>query len=286
MRQRRHTIRLAGAGIALALAQCLGVLAQATGPEDPPDASAILRRAFEKRFDADLTSEIELVMEDRSGRQHRRIFDAAAKLIDGRHHSIGKLNWPHHLRDMAILTIEAEDRDHDAFVYLPTLGRVRRISSSQKGDAFFGTDVTYEDLERQRVEDLEIIEIESTTTQSEPSYRIRVAPREQRTYVEADYFVAIADDALLEIHYFREGSEGAFRTVTSPRKEMLIEGGHIVPARLVVRNLSRRTTTTATFRNLRLDPEIDDRLFSVTMLERNPELRQHTEPRAGQDASR
>jgi hypothetical protein len=264
----------------------LGLLAQTTGPGDPPDPAVILDRAFEKRFDADLTSEIELVMEDRNGRQHRRIFDAAAKLIGGRHHSIGKLNWPHHLRDMAILTIEADDRDHDAFVYLPTLGRVRRISSSQKGDAFFGTDVTYEDLERQRIEDLEIVEVETTTTQGEPSYRIRVKPRERRTYVEADYFVATADDALLEIHYFREGGEGAFRTVTSPRKDMRIEGGHIVPARLVVHNLSRRTTTTATFRNLRLDPEIDDHLFSVTMLERNPELRQHTGPGAEQDASR
>jgi outer membrane lipoprotein-sorting protein len=57
---------------------------------------------------------------------------------------------------------------------------------------------------------------------------------------------------------------------------MIFENGHIVPTLMTVENLSRKTTTTATFRNLVLDPEIDDRLFSVTVLERNPELRNHT----------
>jgi hypothetical protein len=135
-------------GLALGVAAALAASASSdAGSSQAQDPEQLLRLAFSRRFDADLTSEIELVMRDRNGREHRRVFDAASKLIDGKHHSVGKLNWPVYLRDMTILTIEAEERDHDAFVYLPTLGRVRRISSSQKGDAFFGTDVTYEDLE-------------------------------------------------------------------------------------------------------------------------------------------
>jgi hypothetical protein len=241
-----------------------------------PDPEAILRVAFTQRYDADLTSEIELVMRDRNGREHRRVFDAASKLIDGKHHSVGKLNWPHYLRDMTILTIEAEERDHDAFVYLPSLGRVRRISSSQKGDAFFGTDVTYEDLERRRARDFEIVALERARTQDEPSYKIRARPRERLTYTAVDFFIAVSDHALLEIHYYKDRFEGPFRIITSRREDMLFENGHIIPTRMQVENLSRHTTTTAIFKHLVLDPEIDDRLFSVTVLERNPELRNHT----------
>ena len=47
------------------------------------------------------------------------------------------------LRPVTILQIEAVGRGHDAFVYLPSLRKVRRFTTSQRGDAFFGTDVTY-----------------------------------------------------------------------------------------------------------------------------------------------
>ena len=130
------------------LVAALSVAASPTRAE--PSGEEILDRAFRQRYDVDMTADIELAMRDRAGREHRRKFAAASKQIDGRLHSVGKIDWPEYLRDMAILTIEAEGRGHDAFVYMPSLGRVRRISSAQKGDAFFGTDVTYEDLERRR----------------------------------------------------------------------------------------------------------------------------------------
>jgi len=260
------------AGLVLWIATAIAASAVA----EPPDPEEILRETFARRYDADLTAEIELVMRDRNGREHRRVFDAASKMIDGLHHSVGKLNWPHYLRDMTILTIEAQDRDNESFVYLPTLGRVRRISSSQKGDAFFGTDITYEDLERRRIADFEILSFDHTHTQGEASYRIHARPIERLTYTAVDYFIAASDLALLEMHYYTKRFEGAFRTITTRREELRLEHGHIVPTRLTVANLSRNTTTTASFQNLVIDPEIDDRLFSVTILERNPELRNHT----------
>lgn len=264
--------RLRSAGLVTWLATAVAAAAAA----ETPDPEEILRETFVRRYDADITAEVELVMRDRNGREHRRVFDAASKLIDGMHHSVGKLNWPHYLRDMTILTIEAEGRDNESFVYLPTLGRVRRISSSQKGDAFFGTDITYEDLERRHVADFEILAFEHTRTQGEASYRIHARPVEKLTYNAVDYLIAASDLALLEMRYYKKRFEGAFRIITARRPELRLERGHIVPTRLTVKNLSRNTTTTASFENLVIDPEIDDRLFSVTILERNPELRNHT----------
>ena len=269
--------RRAPAALVVALLLALGSAASAIAVEyDFDEAAAILADAFKRRFDVDLTSEIELVMQDRNGREHRRVFDAASKMIEGRLHSVGKLNWPVYLRDMTILMIEADGRDHDAFVYLPTLGRVRRVSSAQRGDSFFGTDVTYEDLERRHVDDFEIIGIEQTQTHGEAAFRISAQPREPMTYSSVDYFVASADRALLEVQYYKDRARGPFRVITSVREHLLIQNGHIVPTRMTVKNLSRKTTTTATFHRLVLDPEIDDRLFSVTVLERNPKLRNHT----------
>ncbi|MCA9512431.1 MAG: outer membrane lipoprotein-sorting protein [Myxococcales bacterium] len=272
MHERREWARYVKSAAALTgLVAALSVAASPTRAE--PSGEEILDRAFRQRYDVDMTADIELAMRDRAGREHRRKFAAASKQIDGRLHSVGKIDWPEYLRDMAILTIEAEGRGHDAFVYMPSLGRVRRISSAQKGDAFFGTDVTYEDLERRRASDFRVEEVGGAEIAGEAAWRLRAVPASALSYARAEFFVAKADFALLEMRYFRESEAEPYRVVTAEREHMLVEGGHIVPTHFVVENRRRHTRTEATFRNVAVNPEIDDRLFSVSVLERNPNLR-------------
>lgn len=55
---------------------------------------------------------------------------------------------PKNVRDTAFLTFDyLEDAEEDAqWLYLPALRRVRRISGSDRGDYFMGTDFTYDDI--------------------------------------------------------------------------------------------------------------------------------------------
>ena len=53
------------------------------------------------------------------------------------------LNWSY----------EKEDKDDDQWLYLPALRKVRRISASDKEDAFMGTDFTYDDMGDRKVEE-------------------------------------------------------------------------------------------------------------------------------------
>ena len=55
---------------------------------------------------------------------------------------------PRNVRDTAFLTFDyIEDGEEDAqWLYLPALRRVRRISGSDRGDYFMGTDFTYDDI--------------------------------------------------------------------------------------------------------------------------------------------
>ncbi len=55
---------------------------------------------------------------------------------------------PRNVRDTAFLTFDyLEDAEEDAqWLYLPALRRVRRISGSDRGDYFMGTDFTYDDI--------------------------------------------------------------------------------------------------------------------------------------------
>ena len=55
---------------------------------------------------------------------------------------------PKNVKDTACLTYDypQADVDDDQWLYLPAMRKVRRISASDRGDYFLGTDFTYEDI--------------------------------------------------------------------------------------------------------------------------------------------
>jgi hypothetical protein len=259
-----------------ALVLCLAVAAfmatrsaARTGEVDAalPSAQEILANAFVNQYEVDTTATIELIMRSSRGQERHRHFRAASKLIDERMHAIGRLVRPEYLRGMTILQIEAEDRGHDAFVYLPSLRKVRRISTSQRGDAFFGTDITYEDLERRHLRDFEIVSSQAGQFAGEDVYAIRVRPLRESTYSAAQFTVSLEDYVILEARYFKRESGEAYRVLTSLRSGVLKADGHVLPTQMRVENLSKGTITEVTFRDLKINPVIDDRVFSIRTLE-------------------
>lgn len=236
----------------------------------PPSAPLILAEAFQRRYEVDLSLDIELVMRDREGAERRRLFRAASKLIDGRMHSIGRITWPEHLRGMTILTIEAKSRrGHDSFVYMPTLDKVRRVSTAQRSDSFLGSDVTYEDLERRYADDFVPQQLRDVELGGERAWEIRARPTYSPNYERIAFVIAQADRAILETRYYKWNDEEPYRVLEAPRAAMLSGDTYSIPTYLKITNFRGGTTTEVTFRNLVVNPGIDDRTFSVATLERD-----------------
>jgi len=55
---------------------------------------------------------------------------------------------PKNIKDTAFLTYDYADKtkDDDQWLYLPAMRKVRRISASDRGDYFLGTDLSFEDI--------------------------------------------------------------------------------------------------------------------------------------------
>ena len=121
-----------------------------------PEASpgAVLQRAFDVRYECTITGVIEIETRKGQTAAQRRRMDIATKSIEGRLHTYAVFREPPHVRGMAFLGIESKraGRSDERFVYLPSLRKIRRVSASQSDDAFLGTDLSYQDFERQREE--------------------------------------------------------------------------------------------------------------------------------------
>ena len=57
-----------------------------------------------------------------------------------------RFTYPNDIRDTAFLVWEHPGADDERFLYLPALGRVRRIAGAETQDSFVGSDFTYEDI--------------------------------------------------------------------------------------------------------------------------------------------
>jgi hypothetical protein len=207
-------------------------------------------------------------MLSQAGGERRRVVRAIVKRIGGRFHSVGRLVSPPYLRGMAILSIENRDRDDDSFVYLPSLSKVRRVTTAQRADSFLGSDLTYEDLERHRLEDYAVRSVGPAVLGGEDGFRVTARPRHRQIYESVEFDIAEKDSAILAIRYFKRGRELPVRVIDAPRNSMRELQGHILPTHLIVQNHVRGTTTEVLIRDLIVNPEIDDQEFSLRVLER------------------
>lgn len=59
--------------------------------------------------------------------------------------------WPGDIRNTALLTHSYEGRNDDQWLWLPSLSKVRRISSSGRSGSFVGSEFAYEDMTDQEI---------------------------------------------------------------------------------------------------------------------------------------
>lgn len=230
------------------------------------DGRALLREAFDVRHAERLSCRVRLVLHDGRGHQRVRELESVTSHESGQMRSLGRVLAPASLRGMTILTLEELDRADDVFVYLPQFGRARRIAMSRRGDSFLGSDLSYDDFERQRPEDYAVLAAHPASVAGEEAIRLVTRPL-RGGYPRVDFLVARADRAILEVRHHEEADAGASRVVSAPREGIVAHGRLRIPTRLRAERLGRGTHTVLEVSELDFDPAVDDRLFSIVTLE-------------------
>jgi len=229
---------------------------------------AVLERAFDNLYDCDIRTVLDLTLHDRSGSTATRKAEIARKRIDGRLHSYGRFLAPHWMRDTAILIIDSHDSSDAHYLFLPELQRIRRVTSVQRQDAFLGSDLWYEDLERRYVHEYESLSMKVAERSGEEVWIVDAIPKEGLSgYDRVRFVVARSDALLLETHGFRGESQKPLKTLVASRDQTLRQDGHVLPKELVVTNLLRGTRTEVQFRQLEINPQLSDQLFTSLALE-------------------
>ena len=121
-------------------------------------AYEIARRVQDRDTGRDSRMDMRMTLVDRRGRERQR-----ALTIKGLRGGPGRpvpgdrtllhFTLPNDIRGTGFLVWEHPKGDDERFLYLPSLGRVRRIAGSEAQESFVGSDFTYEDIGGRELDD-------------------------------------------------------------------------------------------------------------------------------------
>ena len=133
--------------VALLFAASLAVIAAQDSAKDG-SAEWVARQVRERNSGRDSRAELRMRLIDRQGRVRERVLTMLRLRGDkGKgDRALIRFTYPNDIRNTAFLVWEHPGADDERFLYLPALGRVRRIAGQEKDESFVGSDLSYEDI--------------------------------------------------------------------------------------------------------------------------------------------
>src|SRR6185503_17149535 len=174
-----HFVRVARSHGSLALFGGFGPAdLQAQSPVGATDAERgawVARQAEDRDTGRDARIAMRMKLFDRQGRVRERALTVtsmrggAGRPVAG-DRSLVRFTYPNDIKGTSFLVWEQPGADDERFLYLPSLGRVRRIAGSEAQESFAGSDFTYEDIGGREFENYTYRLIERTDSPVPPSW--------------------------------------------------------------------------------------------------------------------
>lgn len=140
------------------------LVSQALTPE------AVARRVQDRDIGRDSRAEMRMRIYDRQGRlRERTLLILRLRGTGGQGDKILiRFLSPNDIKGTALLVWEHPNADDERFLYLPAIGRVRRIAGEEKQQSFVGSDLTYEDIGGRDIADYTYAFVDENATWTAP----------------------------------------------------------------------------------------------------------------------
>jgi hypothetical protein len=132
----------------LATLICLVLGSDPTGAQRGLTPQDVAERVQDRDTGRDSRAEMRMRLFDRQGRVRERTMTLLTLrgTAGAGDKTLVRFLYPNDIKNTALLVWEHPNADDERFLYLPALGRVRRIAGAEKQESFVGSDLSYEDM--------------------------------------------------------------------------------------------------------------------------------------------
>ena len=167
--------------------------------EEPLSADTIAHKAFSRDDGKDSRFQIEMTLISKKGDKRERLLDVYNKDYGLLTKNFIRFLSPADIEGTGFLSWENDIEDDTQYLYLPDLGRCRRIVSNQKDLRFVNTDFTYEDMQRRKPAKDQHRLVTEENWQGYRCYVVEYLPKDKRSsqyskiiqWIEKESFVIV-----------------------------------------------------------------------------------------------
>ncbi len=177
---------------------------------------------------------------------------------------------PADVKGTGFLVIEHKDRDDDRYLYLPALRRVNRITASGRGGNFMGSDFSYYDIGRPKLDDWVYKRLKDAQWEGKDCYVVQCDPATEQIRKDTRYSKIIRwirKDIFTTVYaeyYDKDGDK--WKELRVPETKHL--GGVWFATHMIMKDIQIDHTSEMRFENLEVNVGLPDRIFTVRYLQR------------------
>ncbi|GHV89312.1 sigma E regulatory protein, MucB/RseB [Spirochaetia bacterium] len=208
-----------------------------------------------------------MVITAKNGSTTERVVDEYSKDGPNGTRMIIQFQSPASVRGTRFLTMEAKNGATDQWIFLPSLGKVRRIAASEGSGSFMGTDMSYDDISSaSRDTDLDTHTLlREETLDGKICYVIESKPKDS-SYQYSRTVSWIDKDTLVNyrIDLYDKRNTLVKRMEMSDVRDIQ---GRLTPMQTKMSTITAGTSTTIYNDIMKYDDTIPERVFTTTYLE-------------------
>ena len=213
----------------------------------------------------DISSELNMEIINKKGRKRTSKIKSISK-----DNSKKQLLWflsPADDKGISYLKIEHKNQDDEIRLWLPAFKKIRRISSKKKADSFMGSDLSYEDMTSRQTKDYNFSIIKEDLIDKKSCYLLESKPNgikseysKHLTWVTKDTYLPLKEESydknneLLKSKIFKYIAVDSFNLISE----------------IFVENVQKKSNTRLIFSELRINANIQDKLFQEKNMKRLP----------------
>lgn len=221
----------------------------------------------------DSRAEMRMRLFDRQGRIRERALTLLTLQGGGGagDRTLVRFSYPNDIKGTGLLVWAHEDAEDERFLFLPALGRVRRIAGQEKQESFAGSDLSYEDIGGREIDEYTYAFADQNAAwtapdgATHPAWRLESRARDR----EADYPRSVSlvlKDRFIVVHADTYNARNERAKVFDVRKLERVDGIWTA-LDLVVVNERDRTRTELTTTGIRYNVGLTEADFSRRALE-------------------
>ncbi|MDR0402894.1 MAG: outer membrane lipoprotein-sorting protein [Treponema sp.] len=232
------------------------------------DAASIIR-ASRDRIGADTTSNrSRMIITAKNGSTTERRIDQYSKDGPNGSRMVVVFQSPANVANTRFLTMENRSGANDQWIFLPSLGKVRRIAASEGSGSFVGTDFSYDDISSaDRNADLDTHTLlREENLNGKACYVIESKPKDRSyQYSKMVQWIGKNDQVNYRIDLFDKRGVHVKTLETLELKDIQ---GRLSPVRTRMTTLASGTNTTINVEILKYDDPIPEQVFTTSFLEK------------------